>query len=365
MRQIFLKKAQVVSIIIMFTAFIGTALAHNPEEYHPPEYRHYGNEQMTDINLRDIEYYQNVNSKENVFVFEICNNSDWDHREIQHEGLNLDVTINGETHRVVFAGDIPARSCINVERSNVFDAHYVNRGTFIINAVFTYVINGQTGNLFSKEMHIDNFSDEDHRRYDPDRGYDDPDRGYDDHEEDYHDYADQNFIDVNRNSIVWDAANELYNRGIISGFSDGRFKGHLNLTRAEVAKLILLTKYGSVGYASNNGRYNDIRAGEWYEKYMINAVNEGIFNGASNMLRPGDYVSTAEFLAMISRAFDLRIASNHTYYDVPPNAWYADFAGVAYKYGFFLHRGNRLEPWKNVTRSEAVVTIYQYLRDRE
>ncbi len=358
MQKLFLKKAQVISIIIMFTVFSAAALAHHPEEDHFPEHHYYENAEMPDINLTDIEYYQNVNGKENVFVFELCNNSNQDYREVQHEGLNLDVTINGETQRVVFSEDISARSCINMERSHIFDADYVNRGTFVINAVFTYVINGQTGNLFSKEMHIENFHHENHESYDPDMVH------YD-YNENYYNSPDQNFTDVNRDSIVWDAANELYNRGIISGFPDGRFKGHLNLTRAEVAKLILLTKYESVGYVSNNGRFSDIRAGEWYEKYMITAVNEGIFNGSSNVLRPGDYVSTAEFLAMIARAFDLRIASHHTYYDVPSNAWYVDFAGVAYKYGFFLHRGNRLEPWKSVTRNEAVVTIYQYLRDRE
>lgn len=173
------------------------------------------------------------------------------------------------------------------------------------------------------------------------------------------------FPDTNIQSLEGQAASELYRRAVLGGFPDGEFKGVRNVNRAELAKFLLLARHGKIDSITNNGKFADVKEGEWYVTYVVHAANLGMINGyPDGLFRPAQTVNTAEFLKMISKTFGLQENLSYSYSDVLTDSWFARFVGVAEKYKLFPNRVSRLEPARELTRNEVAVAIYQYLKNR-
>lgn len=195
------------------------------------------------------------------------------------------------------------------------------------------------------------------------RSDDEPPAGYE--REVRTEFAKNPFTDTVLHQLEGLAAAELYTRAIIGGYPDGEFKGNRPVNRAELAKFLLLARFGDPGEEKNSGKFKDIKEGEWYVRFVMKAFLKGIIQGyADGNFRPGDPVNTAEFLKMLVKTFDLADDYSHDYADVPSGSWYEGYAGVAAKYDLFPKRGNRLEPARELTRNEVAVAIYQYLKNR-
>lgn len=171
------------------------------------------------------------------------------------------------------------------------------------------------------------------------------------------------FNDVNQNNLEGIAAITLFDRGVVGGYPDGQFKGQKLVNRAEMSKFILLALGQNISDLSNNGKFLDVKDGEWYVKYVITAANKGIVNGyADKTFKPAQNINTAEFLKMITFAFNLEKNMAYGYGDVNAGDWYAQYAGVAQKYNLFPGRSSNLEPAREITRYEAVVAIYKLIK---
>ena len=225
----------------------------------------------------------------------------------------------------------------------------------------------------------DKYDDEDKYDDDKDDKYDDP---YDD-EDKYDDYDKKDtvppagyeekvitalknpFPDTDLNTLLGQAAAELYRRAIVGGFPDGEFKGDRMVNRAEAAKFLLRSKYENISDYKNNGIFPDVLEGEWYVKYVVYAAKLGIIKGyPDKMFRPEKNVITVEFLKMLTLTFKLEKNLDHDYKDVDEDEWYAQYVGIAKKYDLFPNRKNNLYPEKALTRSEVAIAIYQYLKNR-
>lgn len=173
------------------------------------------------------------------------------------------------------------------------------------------------------------------------------------------------FSDTSLTTLEGQAAAELYRRGVIGGFADGEFKGDRLVNRAELAKFLLLARYGSVSDVSNNGQFNDVLDGAWYVKFVVTAANKGIIKGyADGSFKPGNPVNVAEFLKMLTMTFDLKTNLPYSYLDVASDSWYAQFAGAASNYGLFPKKIKYLNPGYSMTRNEVAVAIYEYLLNK-
>ncbi len=136
-------------------------------------------------------------------------------------------------------------------------------------------------------------------------------------------------------------------------------------TRAEAATILLQARIGYVPHDTNKGRFSDIEARSWYEKYVLYAVKFGILSpdiGTQNV-RPKDSVSRSEFLKMLQATFGLQENIPYTYRDVPPNAWYARYAGLAEEYQLFFSDPDKsfFQPDKQVNRIELALLMRQFL----
>lgn len=174
------------------------------------------------------------------------------------------------------------------------------------------------------------------------------------------------FSDLNSDSLVGQAAANLRASGVIQGYDDGTFQPERPVNRAELAKFLLLAKGRSVDMKHNNGRFPDVKEGEWYVKYIIDAADLGIIDGyPSGNFKPAQTVNTAEFLKMLSRTFDLPENQEQDFADVDTDAWYAPYVGNVPALDLFPNRDpGFLEPGRDMTRGEVAIALYRIMRPK-
>jgi len=180
------------------------------------------------------------------------------------------------------------------------------------------------------------------------------------------DFDENPFPDTDATGLEGKAAAELHRRGVIGGFPDGQFKGHRDVNRAQAAKFLLLARYEEVEEVLSSGQFPDVKEGKWYTKYVITSAILGVIDGYEDgTFKPGNTVNTAEFLKMLTLAFDLETDLEYSYRDIEEGSWYEQYVGIAEKYDLFPKRKNNLKPDKLLTRTEVAIAIYQYLINRD
>lgn len=154
------------------------------------------------------------------------------------------------------------------------------------------------------------------------------------------------------------AANLLRDAGVIAGYPDGSFRKANAVIRAEAAKFLITARYGDFPKTGYENRFWDTAEGEWYVPYVMGAANLGIISGYSDgSFRPGNTVTTAEFSKMLAETFDLTKGLPYYYTDVPPEAWFAQYAGIVEEMNLFPGRGQRFQPDRPLTRGEVAFAI--------
>jgi flagellar hook assembly protein FlgD len=190
-------------------------------------------------------------------------------------------------------------------------------------------------------------------------------------------YSDTKFV-VNQNYEQCQAIAWVTEQGIFKGYNDGSFGLNTPISRTEVLKVVLksfqnVTLLPSDG--SNQGFW-DADASAWYMTYIRTAKFYSMLQGyADGSAGVNKHVSRAEFLKFALKAsssFTGYVAPSYSfsyYADVDVNntlqAWYKDFAGVAYDMGFFgynyANNGSKvyLSPDKEITRGEVALILYK------
>lgn len=192
-----------------------------------------------------------------------------------------------------------------------------------------------------------------------------PPAGYEDDVITNFDEYDNPFSDTDLSTLEGIAAAELYRRGVIGGYPDGEFKGYRTVNRAEIAKFLLLAKYGEIDSVKNNGKFSDVKEGEWYVKYVVTSYNKGIINGyADGTFRPNKPVKISEFLKMIALTFNLKLNLPYNFKDVDSDDWFEKYVGIVEKYDLLPKKDKYLNPNNEMTRNEVAVAIYQYLKNK-
>ncbi|NOU97460.1 hypothetical protein GC093_30175 [Paenibacillus sp. LMG 31456] len=114
----------------------------------------------------------------------------------------------------------------------------------------------------------------------------------------------QLFSDVN-DSYAKTEVQALVNSGILSGYEDGRFKPRQAMTRAEMAKIIVL----SLGLKENPKKaviFMDVAPDSWFRGYVGALAESGITQGTSdNHFSPEETVTREELVVFFIRAMGL------------------------------------------------------------
>ena len=102
------------------------------------------------------------------------------------------------------------------------------------------------------------------------------------------------------------AVSALSGLGIVGGYPDGTFKPANPVTRAELAKILVIALgYGTTADVLKNATssFSDVKAGDWFNGYVSVAASLGVVKGyPDGTFHPNDKVSYQDALVMMLRA---------------------------------------------------------------
>lgn len=171
------------------------------------------------------------------------------------------------------------------------------------------------------------------------------------------------FQDVKSNS--W-AKNYIYNlakQGVVEGRSENKFEPEANINRAEYVKMIVEAFYPNmVKYVDKNeSSFEDINTDEWYNEYVIFAKNMKLISGyEDNTFKPGNNITRAESLSIITKVLDLQIQNEPTvpFSDVH-DLWQKQYIEATLRFNIVSgYEDGNFGPNDNLTREQAAKIIY-------
>ncbi|MCU6793928.1 S-layer homology domain-containing protein [Paenibacillus sp. WQ 127069] len=132
----------------------------------------------------------------------------------------------------------------------------------------------------------------------------------------------------------------LVDNGVISGYEDGSFQPAKAMSRAELAKIIVL----SLGLKENTERasaFTDVGKNDWYQGFVGALVESGITQGTSaTTFSPNAKVTREELIVFFIRAMGLEEAAGKIAVDAnlsdlkQVSSWAQSHVSLAFKIGF-------------------------------
>ncbi|MGN4128154.1 S-layer homology domain-containing protein [Lysinibacillus sphaericus] len=110
----------------------------------------------------------------------------------------------------------------------------------------------------------------------------------------------ESFSDVPTSHPYYDEITLLQQAGIVDG-SNGAFNPNANMTRAQMAKVLVLTFGLTPGGTSN---FQDVPKQHWSHDYIAALADHGIALGDNGNFRPDEFVTRAQFVAFLYRALN-------------------------------------------------------------
>lgn len=95
----------------------------------------------------------------------------------------------------------------------------------------------------------------------------------------------------------------------------------------------------------------------WAKSYIIDGMNKGWVD-TTNVFKPENFITRAEFIKIVNRAFNITQVGEESFSDVNPGDWFYDEVRIATNAGYINGRGNGIfAPYDPITRQEAAKII--------
>lgn len=180
--------------------------------------------------------------------------------------------------------------------------------------------------------------------------------------------CEMNFSDLTSDYWAYDYIMELACTGIVSGSNDGTFRPNNATTRAQIAKMIVLSE----GWTLVNPKlpsFTDVSRSNIFYRYIETAYAHGILSGYSNgQFRPDNFVTRAQVAKMLVRArgwtLEVSAANEVPLCDVPSTHWAWIYVQVAIQHGSFNgYPTGCFLPNASATRAQIAKVLVQAQRD--
>lgn len=142
------------------------------------------------------------------------------------------------------------------------------------------------------------------------------------------------FPDVKEGSLYYEYVSALAEAGIIDGRPDGSFDLGGKLNRAEAAKMISkIIKLDTTDAPASS--FEDVKEDVWYTDYINALYAEGLIDGVSETtFAPNQELTRAQLAKLVVDAYGLEIdaSAEHPFTDVKEDVWYTDYIKTLYKH---------------------------------
>jgi hypothetical protein len=170
---------------------------------------------------------------------------------------------------------------------------------------------------------------------------------------------------VQPSDYFYEAVRYLYCAGVISGYSDGTFRPYNDTTRGQLTKIVVLAE-GWPLYTPPAPTFSDVPTGHTFFGYVETAYNRGIISGYSDgTFRPGNNVTRAQLCKIIVLAEEWPIYSppTATFSDVPAEHTFFGYVETAYSRGIISgYADGTFRPGNNATRGQICKIVYNAIQ---
>jgi len=139
------------------------------------------------------------------------------------------------------------------------------------------------------------------------------------------DAAGTSFTDVKPTLDHYNPIMNLFERGIVRGYSDGTYRPDNNLTRGQASKILALALKLDTKNVKNPG-FKDVDKTNGFYKYIAALENAGLISGfEDNTFKPNVFMTRAHMAKAIDVGFKLESKSTvNPFKDVSNSAWYVN-----------------------------------------
>ena len=179
-----------------------------------------------------------------------------------------------------------------------------------------------------------------------------------------------NFIDVNESHWFYEAVKFVYEAGLMNGEGENTFNPQGNLNRAML--VTILYRLENTPEVTEANQFSDVSAGQWYTEAVIWASVNGIVNGYEDgTFAPTNNVTREEMAAMLMRyaeykGIDVTATKDISGYNdaAKVSAWAQQ--NMAWSNSAGLIQGdenNNLNPQGKATRAEAATILMRLVKN--
>jgi hypothetical protein len=143
------------------------------------------------------------------------------------------------------------------------------------------------------------------------------------------------FTDVQPNDAYYTGVMSLHSAGVVSGYADGTFRPYDSVTRAQIAKIVVLAF--NIPLVSVEGqRFSDVGSGDIFAQYIETAYSANLISGyADGTYRPNANVTRGQLAKIVVAAAGYKLASpeHPTFSDVAERSTFYSYIETAYAHG--------------------------------
>ncbi|MCX7749486.1 MAG: S-layer homology domain-containing protein [Clostridia bacterium] len=183
-----------------------------------------------------------------------------------------------------------------------------------------------------------------------------------------------------KNHWARDSIEVLASRSMISGMGNGLYKPEMNITRAQMAKMIsgaldantAKTFYEQGKNSGTKTIFTDVAENSPYNAYIQRVAKLKIMTGYNGKFRPNDIITREEIAAIAIRMLDDKQTIDKAalgklfYKDIQKvSTWALGYLNLAEQRGLMKgYKNGDFKPAEGVTRGEAAVVMYRLLEQQ-
>lgn len=170
-----------------------------------------------------------------------------------------------------------------------------------------------------------------------------------------------NFTDVGPANYFYEAVSYLYCHGAVSGYSDGTFRPSNSTTRGQLSKMMVLAKGWSINTAGGP-HFSDVPTSNSFYSYIETAYNHGIISGyGDGTFKSGINVTRGQLAKIVVSAegWSINTAGGPHFSDVRTNNSFYGYIETAFNHNVISGYGDgTFKPGNNATRGQISKIVY-------
>ena len=172
------------------------------------------------------------------------------------------------------------------------------------------------------------------------------------------------FTDVAASDYFYEAVRYLYCAGAISGYSDNTFRPYSNTTRGQLSKIVVLAEGWTLN-TTGGPHFSDVLTGNPFYPFIETAYNRQVISGyADGTFRWGNPVTRAQLakIVVLARGWPLTTMGGPHFSDVPAGDPFYSYIETAYNHTVISGYSNGLFlPGNNATRGQIAKIVFSAL----